>query len=160
MCVSKNSMASAGGGAAWATLDGNAAVEQDTFVTIDERDLAFAGRRCHEPGIEREKTVFLVEIRNAQHIRTQRAASHFGDGLLPGRQVGQLELLLRHLRNPRTRMGGTAAPAFLQAQTGGGDLHDPAPESSREAHRRVLSNEPEIYCTILSSWPGFGCLSG
>jgi len=68
-------------------LDRDAAVEQYAFVAVDERDLALAGRRGHEPRIEREHPVVFRQARYVQYVRAQRATLHFGGRLLASGKI-------------------------------------------------------------------------
>ncbi len=143
-------------------LDRVAPVQQHTVVAIDESNFTFARRRGHEARVERKHAVFLGEIADAEHIGPERAALHFGERLLAGRQIGQFKLLFSHDDNlganfaNRCHRGSLtgrfgegasgqavekrASPSvgirssrlFASAKIGGADLHVIASESSME----------------------------
>jgi hypothetical protein len=77
-------------------LDRVTTVQQDAGVAVDERDLALAGRREHEPGVEREGAVVPGQVRDVQAFGTERAAARLQDRLLAGRRVEQFVLVRCH----------------------------------------------------------------
>jgi len=78
-------------------LDGIAAVHEYAGIAVDVGDLALGAGRGHEPGVEGEDSVVLVQRADVHDVGADRAGTDGEVGLLAGSDVKQLEFLGGHV---------------------------------------------------------------